>query len=74
MLNRQVCCHDSDHEHLTHGNVHSLFHNIVMRPFESGTTIRTVQDLLGHCDVSTMMLHTHLMAKLELDVRDPLDR
>jgi hypothetical protein len=40
---------------------------------ESGTDIRTVQDLLGHQDVTTTQIYTHVMKKPGLGVRSPLD-
>ena len=40
---------------------------------ESGTDIRTVQDLLGHKDVKTTQIYTHVMQKPGLGVRSPLD-
>ncbi len=39
----------------------------------AGTYIRTVQDLLGHADVATTQIYTHLMKRPGLGVRSPFD-
>ena len=52
---------------------HTLRHSFAIHLLESGTNIRTVQDLLGHVDVATTQICTHVMKKPSLGVRSPLD-